>query len=382
MFNMGRFDLARQRRGLTKRDLAHRLDVTDRTVSNWYNNQEIDERILEKAAEILDFPLSFFYGSDVEKIHAESVSFRALTKMTAKKRDMAISQTILAEMISDWIDQNFELPLPNVPDLHELRSDFSNPITNESIDEATDNEVNYYLEYSYPEACADTVRKAWGLGEQPIPNLIALLESKGIRVFSLTDEAQDVDACCRWTSGRPFIFLNTSRTAERCRFDLAHELGHLVMHKHGIIEGIHIEQEANAFASAFLMPRRSLLADPLKIPSLRSILSKKEIWQVSAAALTYRYNKLGIITDWNATSIYKQLAQRGRNNEPNPIAHESSLLLDKVFKVLAQENFDLSKLTNDLCLTLEEISNLTFNLVSKYQNLEALRRRSQLTVLE
>lgn len=381
MFNMGRFDLARQRRGLTKRDLAHQLNVTDRTVSNWYNNQEIDERILEKAAEILDFPLSFFYGNDVEKIHVESVSFRALSKMTAKKRDMAISQTILAEMISDWIDQNFELPLPNVPDLHELRSDFSTD-TIESLDEANEDEGNYYLEYSYPEACADTVRKAWGLGEQPIPNLIALLESKGIRVFSLTDEAQDVDACCRWTSGRPFIFLNTSRTAERCRFDLAHELGHLVMHKHGIIEGIHVEQEANAFASAFLMPRRSLLADPLRIPSLKSILSKKEIWQVSAAALTYRCSKLGIITDWNATSIYKQLAQRGRNNEPNPIAHESSLLLDKVFQVLAQENFDLSMLTNDLCLHLDEVNNLTFNLVNKYQNLEALRRRSQLTILD
>ncbi|MBC70357.1 MULTISPECIES: XRE family transcriptional regulator [unclassified Acinetobacter] len=381
MFNMGRFDLARQRRGLTKRDLAHQLNVTDRTVSNWYNNQEIDERILEKAAEILDFPLSFFYGNDVEKIHVESVSFRALSKMTAKKRDMAISQTILAEMISDWIDQNFELPLPNVPDLHELRSDFSTD-TIELLDEANEDEGNYYLEYSYPEACADTVRKAWGLGEQPIPNLIALLESKGIRVFSLTDEAQDVDACCRWTSGRPFIFLNTSRTAERCRFDLAHELGHLVMHKHGIIEGIHVEQEANAFASAFLMPRRSLLADPLRIPSLKSILSKKEIWQVSAAALTYRCSKLGIITDWNATSIYKQLAQRGRNNEPNPIAHESSLLLDKVFQVLAQENFDLSKLTNDLCLHLDEVNNLTFNLVNKYQNLEALRRRSQLTILD
>ena len=381
MFNMGRFDLARQRRGLTKRELAHRLEVTDRTVSNWYNNQQVDEKNLEKAAEILDFPINFFYGREVEKIQAESVSFRALTKMTARKRDMAISQTILAEMISDWIDQNFELPLPNVPDLHELRSDFSTA-TIGSLDEADENDVRYYLEYSYPEACADTVRKAWGLGEQPIPNLIALLESKGIRVFSLTDEAQDVDACCRWTSGRPFIFLNTSRTAERCRFDLAHELGHLVMHKHGIIEGIHVEQEANAFASAFLMPRRSLLANPLRIPSLKSILSKKEIWQVSAAALTYRYNKLGIITDWNATSIYKQLAQRGRNNEPNPIPHESSLLLDKVFQALAQENFDLSKLTNDLCLNLVEVNNLTFNLISKYQNLEALRRRSELTVLD
>ena len=381
MFNMGRFDLARQRRGLTKRELAHRLEVTDRTVSNWYSNQEVDEKILEKAAEILDFPINFFYGREVEKIQVESVSFRALTKMTARKRDMAISQNILAEMISDWIDQNFELPLPNVPDLHELRSDFSTA-TIGSLDEADENDVRYYLEYSYPEACADTVRKAWGLGEQPIPNLIALLESKGIRVFSLTDEAQDVDACCRWTSGRPFIFLNTSRTAERCRFDLAHELGHLVMHKHGIIEGIHVEQEANAFASAFLMPRRSLLANPLRIPSLKSILSKKEIWQVSAAALTYRYNKLGIITDWNATSIYKQLAQRGRNNEPNPIPHESSLLLDKVFQALAQENFDLSKLTNDLCLNLVEVNNLTFNLISKYQNLEALRRRSELTVLD
>lgn len=52
----------------------------------------------------------------------------------------------------------------------------------------------------------------------------------------------------KWSA---FYFLNTSRTAERCRFDLAHELGHLVMHKHGIIEGIHVEQEANAFASAF-----------------------------------------------------------------------------------------------------------------------------------
>ncbi|QSQ94304.1 helix-turn-helix domain-containing protein [Acinetobacter indicus] len=381
MFNMGRFDLARQRRGLTKRELAHRLEVTDRTVSNWYNNQQVDEKNLEKAAEILDFPINFFYGREVEKIQVESVSFRALTKMTARKRDMAISQTILAEMISDWIDQNFDLPLPNVPDLHELRSDFSTA-TIGSLDETDENDVGYYLEYSYPEACADTVRKAWGLGEQPIPNLIALLESKGIRVFSLTDEAQDVDACCRWTSGRPFIFLNTSRTAERCRFDLAHELGHLVMHKHGIIEGIHVEQEANAFASAFLMPRRSLLADPLRIPSLKSILSKKVIWQVSAAALTYRYNKLGIITDWNATSIYKQLAQRGRNNEPNPLPHESSLLLDKVFQALAQENFDFSKMTNDLCLNLVEVNNLTFNLASKYQNLDALRRRSELIVLD
>ena len=379
MFNMSRFDLARQRRGLTKRELAHRLDVTDRTISNWYSNQEVDDRILQKAAEILDFPVNFFYGDDFEKVEAQAVSFRALSKMTAKKRDMAISQTILAEMLSKWIDQNFDLPTPDVPDLHELRNDVS--IDNfQSLDEIDEDNEQYYLEFSFPEICAETLRKAWGLGEQPIGNLIALLESKGIRVFSLTNDAQDVDACCRWTNDRPFIFLNTSKTAERCRFDLAHELGHLVMHKHGVVEGIQ-EQEANAFASAFLMPRRSISAEPIRSPSLKSIVMKKSIWRVSAAALTYRYHKLGIISTWNATSIYKQLAQRGKNNEPNPIAHETSLLLDKVFQALSDEKFQLSELTNALNITLEEINNLTFHLASKRYNLEAERRRSMLTVI-
>jgi len=379
MFNMSRFDLARQRRGLTKRELAHRLDVTDRTISNWYSNQEVDDRILQKAAEILDFPVNFFYGDDFEKVEVQAVSFRALSKMTAKKRDMAISQTILAEMLSKWIDQNFDLPAPDVPDLHELRNDVS--INNfQSLDEIDEDNEQYYLEFSFPEICAETLRKAWGLGEQPIGNLIALLESKGIRVFSLTNDAQDVDACCRWTNDRPFIFLNTSKTAERCRFDLAHELGHLVMHKHGVVEGIQ-EQEANAFASAFLMPRRSISAEPIRSPSLKSIVMKKSIWRVSAAALTYRYHKLGIISTWNATSIYKQLAQRGKNNEPNPIAHETSLLLDKVFQALSEEKFQLSELTNALNITLEEINNLTFHLASKRYNLEAERRRSMLTVI-
>lgn len=380
MFNMSRFDLARQRRGLTKKELAHHLNVTDRTISNWYSNQEIDERILYKAAEILNFPISFFYGNEFEKVEAQSVSFRALSKMTARKRDMAISQTILAEMISDWIDQNFDLPTPNIPDLHELRSDvsISNFQTFENIDEENQ---EYYFEYSFPEACAETLRKKWGLGEQPISNLTALLESQGVRIFSLTNDAQDVDACCRWSNERPFIFVNTSKTAERCRFDLAHELGHLVMHKHGVVEGIQIEQEANAFASAFLMPRRGILAEPVRSPSLKGIVIKKQIWRVSAAALTYRYHKLDLISDWNATSIYKQLAQQGKNKEPNSIPHESSLLLDKVFQALAEEKFRLSELTENLNLALDEINNLTFHLASKRFNLEAEKRRSMLTIL-
>lgn len=383
MFNMGRFDLARQRRGLTKRDLAKKLKVTDRTISNWYNNGEVELQMLEKASEILNFPISFFYGEDIEEVSVEAVSFRALSKMTAKKRNIALSQTRIAKLISHWIDSNFDLPETNVPDLHELRNSLVETTQDNLQDQIVDESLDiFYAENSYPEACATFVRKAWGLGEQPIPNLIALLESKGIRVFSLSDDAQEVDACCEWSGGRPFIFLNTAKTSERCRFDAAHELGHLVMHKHGITEGRHMEQEANAFASSFLMPRRGILAEPLKIPSLNSIVVKKKIWKVSAAALTYRYNKLGLISDWNAVSIYKQLAKNGKTIEPQPIPHETSMLLDKVFFALDNDGIHGCKVANDLDLYLNEINSLTFGLASKYIETKANSRRANLRILD
>lgn len=57
---MSRLELARKRRGLTKKDLAHNLNVTDRTISNWYNQSDIDIKFLEKISEILNFPKEFF----------------------------------------------------------------------------------------------------------------------------------------------------------------------------------------------------------------------------------------------------------------------------------------------------------------------------------
>ncbi len=393
MFNMSRFDLARHRRGLTKRDLAHKLEITDRTIANWYSNGSVDDRAVDKIADVLNFPISFFYGDDIEEVKIEAVSFRALSKLSAKKRDIALSQTSLAKLISDWIDSKFELPEVDVPDLHELRYDFSESPTQPTYNYQNANQIDLSIsdgstdedfckDSSYPEACAEVVRKAWGLGEKPIPHLIAMLESKGIRVFSLSDDAQEVDACCEWSSNRPFIFLNTAKTSERCRFDAAHELGHLVMHKHGVIESKQMEQEANAFASAFLMPRRSILANPLRNPTLKTITVKKQIWKVSAAALTYRYHKLGLISDWNSISIYKQLAQKGRTFEPDSIPHESSILLSKVFTALHSEGIRLTDISKELHLYSSEISSLTFNVANKFINEAAEKQREKIRILE
>lgn len=78
-----------------------------------------------------------------------------------------------------------------------------------------------------------TIRNHWGIGERPIGNMVHLLEAKGVRVFSLTERSRRIDAYSLWLEGIPFVFLNTMKTAEHGRTDAAHELGHLLMHRHG-----------------------------------------------------------------------------------------------------------------------------------------------------
>jgi len=101
-----------------------------------------------------------------------------------------------------------------------------------------------------PEEAAVTLRRLWGLGNAPIPNMIHLLESKGIRVFSLAEETREVDAFCTWYESKPFTFLNTIKSAERSRFEAAHELGHLMRGyytmQHGQAYGPDMERQAEA----------------------------------------------------------------------------------------------------------------------------------------
>lgn len=77
---------------------------------------------------------------------------------------------------------------------------------------------------------------------------LSVTATKGIRVFSLAEEGREADAFCTWHDSKPFVFLNRMKSAERCRFDAAHELGHLVRDvysmRHGETRGIAMEREA------------------------------------------------------------------------------------------------------------------------------------------
>ena len=185
----------------------------------------------------------------------------------------------------------------------------------------------------------------WRLGEQPISNMIHLLELHGVRVFSLAEDTHAVDAYSFWREGTPFIFLNTGKTAERSRMDAAHELGHLVLHsKGGSQRSRQAEQEAQQFGSSFLMPRGSVLARMGRSPTLPRIIEAKSHWKVSTANLTYRLRQLGLLTRHQYTSAFIEMSNLGyRTTEPETIPKETSQVLEQVFARLRERGITVGR---------------------------------------
>lgn len=338
-FNPSQLTFARNRRGLKKTELAKKLGVTPRSITGYEAGEFPPEpdRLLDIAT-VLKFPKEFFYRDEpIELLNAEIVSFRAVTKMSSTLKNIALGAGAIAVELNCWIESQFDLPLPDLP---ELGRDIA------------------------PEAAAETLRSYWGLGELPIKNMVHLLEAKGVRVFSLSLDAKEVDAFSMWSNGTPYVLLNTMKSAERSRFDAAHELGHLIMHRHGQPHGIEAEKEADAFASAFLMPAKSVLSTNLKFPTLETLIKVKRHWAVSVAAINYRLHSLGLTSEWINRSLCIQISQAGfRNSEPQSIPRETSQVLEKVFVALRKEGIGKSEIAQKLQLTTYEIDELTYGLL-------------------
>ncbi|MFM0069035.1 helix-turn-helix domain-containing protein [Paraburkholderia aspalathi] len=363
MFNPKRFSLARRRRGFTKREVAERIDVSERSVSAYERgDQEPDPSNVQRIATALGFPEAFFFAGDPKELSGSVASFRSMSKMSARQRDSALGSGAIGLMLNEWLERNFNLPAPDLPDLGREPGRLTDPARVEDFEEKVPFPT---ISTAYgPEAAAEALRSQWGLGELPVKNVIALLESKGVRVFSLAIDAKEVDAFSMWHGGTPFMFLNTYKSAEHCRFDAAHELGHLVLHRHGQTQGPELEREANAFASAFLMPRKSVLAYAPRVATLPGLVRAKHYWKVSVAALNYRLHSLSMTTDWIYRTLCIQLAEAGyRTTEPEAATHEKSLVLEKVFKALRDEGKSKFDIADALSIPPEEIDALTFNLM-------------------
>lgn len=336
-FNPNRLRFARKRRGLTIKYLADAIGKTPKIISDYENNKRkpTDKTLLLLSKE-LDFPLQFFFCDNIVSLDETSVSFRSFSKMTSSIRDSALGAGQIALEFSFWLDKRFNLPSVDIPDLRDHD----------------------------PETASDTLRNSWALGELSIGNMVHLLESKGVRVFSLEEKTLEMDAYSFWMNNNPFIFINTRKTVERSRFDAAHELGHLVLHRHGQPLGRKAEDDANRFASAFLMPKGSIISRAPRFPSLDVFINLKSNWHVAVSALIKRMSDLRLLTEWHYRSLMIDLSSKGyRKNEPNPLTkRETSKLLPLIFKSLKEEGISKENIANELNIYINDIDSLLFNL--------------------
>lgn len=336
--NPARLRLARKRRGITKKKLALDSGLSTRSLTAYETGtQQPNALTVLRLARALDFPVEFLLREDdMQELSPDGPSFRALSRLTARQRDQAFGAAAIALLLHSWISERFDLPEVDIPKLR-------------GVD---------------PETAADAVRAAWGLGSLPVRNMVHSMEKHGVRMFSLAEEFSTVDAFSVWHHDLPFVFIDTKRTAERRRFDAAHELGHLVMHwRHEAPRGRDYEKEADCFASAFLMPRGSVLAEAPRGATLSQIVEAKRRWKVAAKALAYRMHALGLLTEWQYRGIFVELASRGYSEkEPNEGTPESSQILTKILAALRAEGVQLSAVAQDLAVNISDLSAVIFGL--------------------
>lgn len=333
-FSNVRLETARACRKLTKSELASVSGISVRSLSLFAKGNQPSPETAKALADALDFPVQYFYQKADHGAHRSVASFRSQSRLSAADRDAAIAAGSLAIEVSKWIQSKFCLPPVRIPD----------------------------LSCCTPEEAATSVRAFLGIGCQVISNMVHMLESMGIRVFSLK-QCREVDAFSLWCDGVPYVFLNAGKSAERSRMDAAHELGHLVMHRGSMHEPRQAEAEANTFASCLLMPGEPLLAEMPGIVTMSWLMKTKKRWKVSVAAMNYRMHSLGLLSDWSYRTNCIEIAKRGyRLQEPEPIPHEFSSLLRSVLDLLREDGIGRAQIAEMLSIPESDLSDLLFGL--------------------
>lgn len=250
---------------------------------------------------------SFFLAEEPAPEPAPIFMRHFRSKAGAKQMKAVHRQLPWVRTLVGAVEEYVDFPEVNLPNFHPP----SDPrqITNESI-----------------ESAATALRKHWGLGDGVIRDIIKLVENNGCIVIPEIVPCAAIDAFSQWTRiGRPFIIANSPLlSGVRWRVDIAHELGHLVMHRmldRRFIEtnpATHklIEDQAFRFAGAFLMPA-STFQSSVQYVALDSLLLAKTHWHIAVQAMLHRAQDLGMVDMDAAQRLWKNLSRRGwRKREP------------------------------------------------------------------
>jgi Zn-dependent peptidase ImmA (M78 family)/DNA-binding XRE family transcriptional regulator len=331
-FNGKRLKNARLYRGLTLTELANRTDISKQSISLYENEKNVPEhqRVQKLSAE-LNIPYDFFFQKDSFETITDVTYFRSLASATKLNRT---AQSIKLDFVAKMYEVLYEyidFPALNIPNVE------FDGIDDEFDDQGLEETRNQIEEISIK------VRELWGLGDNPIKNLQFALEKNGIIVTGFSTEEDKIDAFSQRTiiGNQDMFFIALAlgtRPEGRINFDMAHELGHILLHPWS--ENLELitkeefkarEKQANMFASAFLLPKTSFAKDIQAYPTdLKYYQFLKKKWKVSIQAMAYRSHQLGIVSDNQFQYMMRQISKNGwRTKEPGDFPHK---LNDNIFQ--------------------------------------------------
>ncbi|MBP2098515.1 spr1629 family repressor/antitoxin [Enterococcus rivorum] len=372
MFFGEKLQSVRELNGLSRKELADKLNLSEQAIWQYENQYTVPKfEVANELKKVFNVKAQFFYtepfATNISKV--ESIAYRAEDRESRKKAKMETTFIDFTSYFLDKFESKLNLPTSPLP----LLRDESIQLYNMSM-ETNDRLLQL-------EKIAENARKR--LDVQSNSELLYKLELSGIYILE-KNMGTSIDAYSTWASQeKSFIILgNKKKSAVRRNFDLAHELGHLLLHykidMDSLTKDEHkiIEKEANDFASFFLLPKEQFLKDFSTISKKsnpESYLDLKMKYMVSIGALEYRAYKMGLLTFEENRYFYATLNRKDyKKNEPldEDIAiirpGKVRSLLDLIFK---NHLFSLNDILNDYYIDrsfLESLFGIENKFLSKY----------------
>ena len=327
--------LAREARGLNQTQLAELANVTQGTISFLENRMmDVNDSLLQKLAIALDYPVEFF-KRQINLYNPNNYFWRKRAKVSGKEIKKAEALMNIYKMGVETMLKSIELPESTL---------FSWDVTTDGT----------------PEEAARQLRKVWRLPKGRVDNLTTVAENNGVLVVHVDYEVPELDGLNIHTiHQQPIVFLNRDKPADRMRFNLAHELGHLILHCDTPIgEGRDVEKEASIFASELMMPADDI-RHQLSNLDLNKLADLKRHWKMSMASILSSAVRLELVPPQRALSLRKALS-------PYRLREPANLDFPRETPKLLQEVIDAH--LNELGYTLDNVANLTCLHATEFQD--------------
>ncbi len=321
-----RLKSARKIKGWSLQDLADQVSVSiSRQSLNKYEQGTMKPtgEVLVALSKALGVKPDYFLRDS--SIVLPEVKFRKKARLSVKEIDR------IKETIKDFLERYLE-----VESLLNLKHQFINPLKNHLIEAEEDIEA----------PALDLIKK-WNLGFDPIPNVMELLEEKGVRVFEIEADAA-FDGLSAHVGNIPVIVLNKNFTVERKRFTALHELGHLLL---TIDPDANEEKICNAFAGALLLPNdclEKLLGEKRNNIAPGELVRIKEQYGISVQAIMNRAYQRGIIHKSVLEKFWRSIASNKKEDGLGSFSgKEKAYRFEQlVFRLAAEEVVSISKAAN------------------------------------